>query len=230
MIGVEPEIIKRAEANGVSVLIGRKRFRAPGDSRWIGGINVPRGAAISLISYRAIVQEARVLRWRMEPDVSNIDSSSYRYSERLNRSIEVLVVHCVLIVPDAGIWSRHLVTNEENAIACGRCPRSWLELIYRRCSPGFNSWLLSDSRANSAETEVRRPATHGLLFVGSVVIHVALSWMTLAPDAFVRDDVIGFGKIGGPRVLCWNQISRLHQNSVRGYVMIVTGVIIRCKT
>ena len=43
-------------------------------------------------------------------------------------------------------------------------------------------------------------AIHGVLTVRSVVIHVALVGMTLAPGAFVRDDVFRFGKIGRARV------------------------------
>ena len=50
--------------------------------------------------------------------------------------------------------------------------------------------------------------------------------MSLAPGAFVRHDVLRFGKIGSPRVLRWDQVL-LNQNSVRRYVMIVAGVIVR---
>ena len=77
MVGVEPEIIKCSEAYRVGVLVGRKRFRAPGDrGAVLGNLNIPRCAAVSGVSYGAIVRDARMLRRRMKLDVTNVDSSS----------------------------------------------------------------------------------------------------------------------------------------------------------
>ena len=87
--------------------------------------------------------------------------------------------------------------------------------------------MRSLGRANGAKTEIRRTTAHVLLLVRSVVKHVALGWVILAPGAFVRDDVLRFGKIGGARILRRDQITRLNQNSVRGYVMNVAAVIVR---
>ena len=55
---------------------------------------------------------------------------------------------------------------------------------------------------------------YAVLTVGSVVIHVALSWMALAPGAFVRDDVTRFGKICRPRVERSVQVIDVNQNPV----------------
>ena len=110
MVGIKPEVIQRAVANRIRVLVSRKRFRVPGNGASVLG-NIPRRAAIPGISHRAIMRKARVLRRRMKRDVSNIDSRSYRHSERLNRAIEVLVIERVLIMPDAGIRSGHFVTH-----------------------------------------------------------------------------------------------------------------------
>ena len=142
MIGVEPEIVKCAEPNRIRVRIGPDCFRAPCDNGWVCGVDNPRCAAIPGIALSSIVREARLLDRCVKPDVSNVDSSPYRHAERLNAAIEVLVIHRVLIVPDAVVGSCHLVTDEENPVACRRRPRSWLELIYGRAGPGFNSWLL----------------------------------------------------------------------------------------
>lgn len=101
MIGVEPEVVKRPVANRISVLISRKRFRAPGDRVWICRVNIPRRTAISGVSYRPIMRNAGLLRWRMKLDVADIDSGSQGYTEGLNRPIEVLVIERVIIVPDA---------------------------------------------------------------------------------------------------------------------------------
>jgi hypothetical protein len=124
-------------------------------------------------------------------------------------------------MPDACRRTCYFVTNEENSIVCSR-----LELVYRRACPSHDTRLLADGGTDRAKTEIRRPATHALLLVGSVVIHVALGRMTLAPDAFIRDDIIRFGKIGRPRILRWDQVTGLDQNPMRSYVMNVAAVIV----
>jgi hypothetical protein len=134
LVGVKPEVIKSAEANRVRVLISRKGLRAPGDRAGVLG-NVPRCAAITGVSDRAIVREAWMLRRRVKSDVSDNDSSSYRHAERLNSTIEVLIIDRVFIMPDACIRTCHFVTDEENAVASRRRPRSWLDRIaHRRAS------------------------------------------------------------------------------------------------
>lgn len=78
----------------------------------------------------------------MKPDVSDIDASSYRHGERLNRPIEVLVIQRVFIMPDASNWSGHFVTHEPNpVVAVIR-----FDLVYKRtiyASPSHNGRLLS---------------------------------------------------------------------------------------
>jgi hypothetical protein len=225
LISVEPEIVKCSEANRIRVLILRKGLAVPGDRGRVLG-NGPRHVAISGVSYRAIVGEARMLRWRMEPDVTNINSSSNRHSKRLDPAIEVLVIERVLIMPDAGIRSGHFVTHEPDTIAAwGR-----LNLIHGRAGPSRDGRVLSYGRASSAKVEIRRATTHGMLTVRSVVKHIALGGMTLTPDAFVRDDVVGFSKIGSALILRRDQVSGLHQNAVRRGVMNVAAMIVRCTT
>lgn len=228
MIGVEPEVVKRAVANRIRVLISRKSFRTPGDRRWVRGINIPRGAAEAGVSLGAIMRKAGMLRRRVKLDVSDVNTGAHRYGERLNRPIEVLVVHCVLIVPHAGVWSRHLVTDEENAVGSRRRPRSWLELIYRRASPSHNSRLLSMGRSKWRKAESGRAAADSVLLVRSVVVHVALVRMSLAPGAFVRHNVFRFGEIGSVQILRRDQVTGLYQNAVRRYVMTVAGVVVGC--
>jgi hypothetical protein len=127
----------------------------------------------------------------MERDVTDVDSSSFRHAERLNRAIEVLVIERVLIVPDASIGAGHFVTHKPDTIVA----RIGFDLINRRAGPGFNGWLLSYGIAYGLKTEWRIDSGYCELLIRSVIIHVALGRMTLAPDAFIRDDVIGFGKI-----------------------------------
>lgn len=116
--------------------------------------------------------------------------------EGLDGAVEVLVIDGVFIMVHAGIWSCHLVTDKENAIV------SWVRftLVYNCASPSHDGRLLSMSWARVSKSKGLVGSDHVVLFVRSIVIHVALGRMTLAPDAFVRDDVIGFSEIGRSRV------------------------------
>jgi len=100
LIGIEPEIIQRAEANGVGVLILRKSLRVPSDRACVLR-NIPRCAAITLIVKRAVIRPAGFLTRGVKPDVRDDYSGSERHAERLDRAVEVLVVQRVFIVPDA---------------------------------------------------------------------------------------------------------------------------------
>ena len=160
----------------------------------------------------------------MKRDVSDIDSSSYRHAERLNRPIEVLVIERVLIVPHAATQVGYFVTHEPDPIG----PWSRLDLIYRRAGPSHDPRLLSMSAADRTKAESGRAAADSVLLVRSIVVHVALVGMTLAPSAFVRDDVFCFGKIGSVRILRRDQVAGLHQNAVRSYVMTVAAVVVGC--
>jgi hypothetical protein len=115
----------------------------------------------------------------------------------LDGAIEVLVIKRVLIMPDASIWSCHLVTHEPDTVGSG----SGLDRIaHRRASPSFNGGLLSHGGAHASKTERLIDSDYVVPTIRSVIIHVAFRGMRLAPDAFVRDDVIRFGKVLRPRV------------------------------
>ena len=100
MIGIEPEIIQRAEADSVGVLILRKRFRVPSDRASILH-NSPRSATITLIVERAVVWPAGFLTGGVKTDVRDVYSGSERHAEGLDGAVEVLVVQRVFIVPNA---------------------------------------------------------------------------------------------------------------------------------
>ena len=118
LIGIEPEVIERAVANGVGVLILRKSFRVPGDRARVLG-NSPRRAAISLAVKGAIICPAGLLNRRMKSDVRDVYSWPNRHAERLDRAIEVLVVESVFIVPDASGGVRYFETHEPDTIISG---------------------------------------------------------------------------------------------------------------
>ncbi len=99
LIGVEAEIIQRAPANRVGILVLRKSFAVP--CQRIGTLGrIPRCAAISLIILRAIVCPARLLRRGVKSEVGHVDSGSQRHTEGLDGAIEVFVIERVLIMPD----------------------------------------------------------------------------------------------------------------------------------
>ena len=195
MIGVKSEVVQRGEANRICILISRESFCAPGDGvRFLG--NIPRRATVASISYSAVMRPGGLLRRGVETNVGDVSSKSYRHGKGLDGAIEVLVIDRVLIVPDTGRRVGDLIAHKPNAVV----PLVWLDLIYRRSSPRHDGWLLSYSRTRRVKTKGLVNSDYAVLAVGSVVIHVALSWMTLAPDAFVRHDVIRFSEIGCPSI------------------------------
>ncbi len=190
LVRIKPEVIQRAEANRVGVLILRKSFRAPGDRAWVLG-NIPWSAAISSISLGAIMCPAGMLKRRMKSDVRDVDSGSKRHAERLDPAIEVLVIEIILVVPNSQRRIGDFVTHEPDAIV------AWvrLNLIYCRAGPSHDGRLLSHGGACASKAKGLVDSGYGVPTVRSVVVHVALARMTLAPSVFVRDDVLCFGKI-----------------------------------
>jgi len=221
LIGVKPEVIQTAVANRVRILILRKRFRAPRDRACVLG-NIPRCAAISLAVKRAIICPGGMLDRCMKSDVGDVYSGCEGHAERLHRAVKVLVVESVLIVPDAGGGVRDFVTHEPDTVIS----RIRFLPVYRRAGPGHDRWLLSHGGANGGKGEGCRAATHGIPLIRSIVVHVALARMTLAPRVFVRNDVFRFGKIQSALVLGRNQVTRFHQDPVRYAVVDVAAVVV----
>ena len=190
MIGIKAEVIQRAVTNGVGVLILRKRFRVPCDRACVLH-NSPWRAAVSLTVERAVICPAGMLNRRMKSDVRDVCSWPNGHAEGLDGAIEVLVVESIFIVPHAGTGVRHFVAHEPDTIVS----RVRLLPIHRRAGPGHDRWLLAHCGAHGGKAEGCRAATHSIPLIRSVVVHVALARMTLAPGVFVRDDVFRFGKI-----------------------------------
>jgi hypothetical protein len=49
----------------------------------------------------------------------------------------------------------------------------------------------------------------------------------LAPSVFKGGNIGGFAKIGRARVLGWDQVTRIHQNSVRYGIVVMAGMVVR---
>ena len=195
MIRIKPEVIHRAEANRVGILILHKSLRAPGDRASVLGTN-PRCAAITLAVKRTIVCPGWMLNRRMKFDVRDVCSGSERDAERLDGAVEVLVIERVFVMVNTGRRVRHFVTHEPNPVVA----RIGFQLIHRRASPRHDGRLRSHGGGCGAKTERLGDSGHRVPAVGSVVVHVALARMRLAPGVFVRNDVFRFGKIRRPRV------------------------------
>ena len=186
--------------------------------------NIPRCVAISSIALGAIICPAGMLQRRMKADVRDVYSGREGHAERLDGAIEVLVVQRVFVVPDASGGVRDFVTHEPDTVV------SWvrLNLIYRCASPSHDRRRLAHGGAYASKSKRLVDSGYAVLMVRSVVIHVALARMTLAPGVFVRHDVLRFSKIRRSRVQRRIQVVNVNQNSVRGYIMAVAGVIIGC--
>ena len=134
----------------------------------------------------------------MEPNVVQVErlEKGVNDFEGLDGAVEVLVIDGVFIVVHPRIWSCHLITNEENAVI------SWIRfaLVYGCASPGHDGRLLSHRVTHEIKGERLVDSNYAALTVRCVVIHVALGRVSLAPGAFVRDDVFRFSKIGCPDV------------------------------
>jgi len=118
LIGIEPEIVQCAEANGVCVRILGKGLAVPYQcARHL--VWNPRIVAESCIADGSVVWEPRMVRRGMKSDVTYVDSGRERHAEGLNRAIEILVMNGVLVMPHAGRWIRYLINNERTTIDTG---------------------------------------------------------------------------------------------------------------
>jgi hypothetical protein len=195
LISIEPEIVQGAETSRIGVLILRKSFRVPGDRACVLG-DIPRCAAISSISLGAIMCPAGMLKRRMKPNIRNVYSGSKRDAERLDGAIEVLVIERVFVMVNTGRRVGDFVTHEPDTIVA----RIGFDLIHRSASPSHDGRVRSHRGACATKTKGRVDPGYGVLTVRSVVVHIALARMTLAPGVFVRDYVLRFSKICRSRV------------------------------
>ena len=142
LVCIKAQVIQCAPANRVGVLVLRKSFRVPGDRACVLG-NIPRRAAVSLTVQRAVVWPTGMLRRRVKSDVIDVNSSSQRHTERLNRAIQIHVIESVLIVPNSSRWIGHFVTHKPEAVVS----RIRLQAIHRRACPCPDGRLHSRSVA-----------------------------------------------------------------------------------
>ena len=124
MVGIKPEVVQRSKSDCISVLILRKGLAVPSDGTGVLSCS-PRCAAIALVVKRTVICPARLLRWRVKSDIADVHAGSKRHAKRLDRSIEVLIIQGVLVVPDSRSWISHLIAHKPDPIV----PRIGLVLI-----------------------------------------------------------------------------------------------------
>jgi hypothetical protein len=184
-------------------------------------IRSPGRVAIARAVLRPIVGKGRRIKWRVESRIAHYDSASQRQTEGLDPTVKILVIDRVFVMPeetvDAGNRARHFVGNKTTAIY----PRLGFDRIDGRASPGIDGRGRSHRGTNGPKCETRRAADTETA-VGRVVIHVALTSMSLAPGVFMRSDILRFGVIGRSRIRRCIQIGRFHQNPVRRAIVRVT--------
>jgi len=80
----------------------------------------------------------------MKVDVADVNPRSQRYAERLNSTIEVLVIQSVFVMPHTGAWVSHFITHKPDPVV------AWIGfgLADRRASPGHDGRLHLYRRAN----------------------------------------------------------------------------------
>ena len=156
-VSIEPEIIQRPPANRVSILIGRKSFRAPGDGACVL-CNTPWCAAISRVSLGAIVCPTGMLSRGVETNVTYIDSGGQWHTEGLNRAVEVHVKERILIVPDSRRRVSYLVAHKPHPVVT-RIGLRPVDCCAGSC-PGLDSRLRSDRATQRRKGEKRRAAAN----------------------------------------------------------------------
>lgn len=115
MIGIESEVVQRAPANRIRVLVLRKSFAIP--SYRAGSLSdIPGSAVVALAVKCAVICPAGVLRRRVESYIADVHSGGQRYTKRLDTAVEVLVVEGIFIVPHSWGWVSHFVAHKPNTV------------------------------------------------------------------------------------------------------------------
>jgi hypothetical protein len=77
LIGIEPEVIQRAKANGVSGLVLCECFTVPSNGTIASLVIIaPRRSAVSVATWDVIIGPTGFLGRRMKPNVTNVDAKS----------------------------------------------------------------------------------------------------------------------------------------------------------
>ena len=123
-------------------------------------------------------------------------------------------------MPNPGNWPRDLEGDEPLAIGS----RNRFDLVDGGSEPGIDGRGHSHRVSNGRKGKARRAADIEPT-VGGIVVHVALSSVSLAPGVLMRSDVLGFSVVSRPRIQRCVQIGGFHQHPVRRAIMRMASVV-----
>src|ERR1041384_4942445 len=103
----------------------------------------------------------------MEPDVADCDSASQGHRQRLDRTVKVLVVNSIFIMPKTPSWSAYFIDKESSPIDS----RIRLDGNTGCSSPGIRSRSHANCRSDAGKGETCCPG-YVITTIGGVVIHV----------------------------------------------------------
>ena len=140
LICVKSEIVQCAEADSIRIGVLYNSLAVPSD-RSTGLSHGPWSAAVTQVVKRAVICPARFLTRRMKGYVADVNARCQGHTEGLNAAVKILIVQCIVIVPDALAWISHFIAHEPDAIVC------WVRLNLVHCSacPSHDGGLRPDS-------------------------------------------------------------------------------------
>src|SRR5437868_4461226 len=113
-------------------------------------------------------------------------------------------------MPISGRGVAHFVADQSNTVVA----RIGFDLVDRRARPCLDSRLHLHGGSYCYKTEWGTCASYTELTIRSVVIHVALAGICLAPGIFMWCDVLSLGKVGRAEIKRRVQIIDLDKKSM----------------
>src|SRR5436190_6193186 len=95
-----------------------------------------------------------MIQWSMKFEIARRNSRCQRHTEGLNRTIKILVIERIFIMPNPSRGICHFVANESNAIGS----RLRFDSIDSGTSPGVDGSTHSHRGPNRRKGETRRAA------------------------------------------------------------------------
>ena len=182
-------------------------------------IRSPGSIAIARVSLGSIIRPSRMIQRSVKTKIAHRGSAKQRDAEGLDSAIQVLVIDGVFIMPDPSDRPGHLGGNERAAIHS----LGGLDGIDGRAGPRVDRRSHAHSGTDRREGEARC-SSDAEAAIGSVVVHVALPGMHLAPGILMRRNVLRFGVVGRTRIQGRAQIVALDKKSVRNAGVRIAGV------
>ena len=159
----------------------------------------------------------------MKTDVRDVSTRPQGHSKRLDSSIQIFVIQSVFIVPDAGSWVGHFVSDEPDAIVA----RIGLYLAHHHARPSHEGRSPPDRGVKRRKREARC-AADAKLAIRNVVVHVAFAGMIMAPHVLVGSHILGFGEVRRALIQALIQIIHFNPDPMR-YAVVGMAAVTVCR-